>query len=98
MNEQDNWMRLAKLARLAPAEPEVEVPLGFAARVVARWRAGEGRADGLWNLWEGLAWPSLGVALAVMLLCLGVSFQSVRNQFRAEPATPADLVALMLEE
>jgi hypothetical protein len=98
MNENDSWQRLVKLARQAPAEPWAGAPLGFAGRVVARWRAGEAPAAGAWNMWEGLSWRSLGVALAVMLLCLGVNFQSVREQFKGEPATPADLVALMLEE
>jgi hypothetical protein len=95
MNNMDqNWRKLVETARHAATETAPAAPFGFSTRVAARWLAG-GRP--LLSAWELLSLRSLGLALLVMLVSLGVSFSAVQDQFTPEPAVPADIVTLLAE-
>ena len=89
----DNWQRLARAARHAPAPAPPELPHGFATRVVARWQAGETFAAP--SAWEWLSLRALGWVAAVMVasLCLNLD---VFGQDWTQPFTMADNVVASL--
>lgn len=80
----DYWERLAGAARRAAAEPSAEMPYGFDARVVARWRAGR-RAEEVLP-WANVLRAALVCSALIMLLSLAVSYLSLNER---EPASLA---------
>jgi hypothetical protein len=92
---QDSWGRLAGAARNAAPRP-ADPPLGFATRVVARWK--ETATAELASPWELLSLKSLAFAVVVMLVSLGASYQSVAEQFAGDALEPAALISLLSEE
>lgn len=73
----DNWLKLARLARLARQEPkpaEAKAAFGFATRVAARWTAGESPAPSGWDVLEAFSLRSLVVASALMVAVVFVSY------------------------
>jgi hypothetical protein len=63
-----NLKRLMRWARHAPADQPV-MPLGFPARIVARWQHTPRESD--WMIWQRAVWGSAWVAVA--LIALGVA-------------------------
>ena len=95
MNDAEkSWRKLVETSKHASAETAPAAPFGFSTRVTARWLSGERRLP---TAWELLSLRSLGLALLVMLVSLGVGFSDVQDQFTPEPAVPADIVALLAE-
>jgi hypothetical protein len=74
--ENEKWDKLVKLARQAPKAVEPEMPLGFATRVVANWPKAQA-APSLEAIWEGLSLRFLGVAMAIMIITVGISYPSL---------------------
>ena len=74
--EQQNWDKLVKLARQAPKDAEPEMPLGFATRVVANWPK-TSASPSLEVIWEKLSLRFLGVAMAIMIITVGISYPSI---------------------
>lgn len=83
MNKHDQqWQRLVKAARTAPAHPLPEsAPFGFAARVVARWR--EQPLPSLFNVWRMLSVRVLAFGCVVMLISLAASYGVIRDEWLA---------------
>ena len=80
MNKHDEqWKRLTKMARKAPAAPEPEMPYGFATKVVALWPK-QSVEPTLEMIWERLTLRVLGIAMAVMLVTLGVTYPSLAEE------------------
>ncbi|MBI3878754.1 MAG: hypothetical protein HY301_01650 [Verrucomicrobia bacterium] len=94
MNNADNlWKKLVTAAKQTPV-PDPGAPFGFSTRVVARWLAG-GKPQP--SVWELLSMRSLAVAVTVMLICVGVNYQVVEDQFTNDPTRAVEVVAQMAE-
>jgi hypothetical protein len=92
MNEfERKWQEGAAAARRATPEESPEAPLGFATRVVAQWRSRA--APSLLSLWQGQAWRTLKVAVALLVLAFLFSAAAEMD----EPSTPP-LAAPAVEE
>ncbi len=72
--QQDNWQRLARLARQTPKPAEESAPFGFATRVASRWASGESPAPSAWDVLEVFSLRSLVVAGALMVAVAFVSY------------------------
>ncbi|MEN9575506.1 MAG: hypothetical protein RL514_3361 [Verrucomicrobiota bacterium] len=70
----DNWQKLARLARQAPKPAEAAAPFGFATRVAARWSSGESPTPSAWDVLESLSLRSLVVASALMVAVVFASY------------------------
>jgi hypothetical protein len=93
MNRPDqHWERLVSEAHRAPARPMPEAPLGFATRVVARWR--EHPLPSLVSVWKMLSLRVLAFGCVVMVASLAASYGVIREQW-LEP--PPDIAAQVLE-
>ena len=80
MSKQDEqWQRLAKLARQAPKAPEPEMPYGFATRIVAQWPKANAE-PALEIIWEKFALRFLGLAFAIMLVTVGLTYSSLAEE------------------
>lgn len=77
------WIRLTRRAAAEAPEPP-GLPPGFAARVVAAWKASPGEAT-LAAL-EGLTWRGLAVALVIFCGCAALGYDSLVNAVRGEAA------------
>lgn len=94
----DPWQKLAALAT-ATAAPQpasaTAAPPWFAARVTARWLAG----DRLFapSPWEIFSVRSVAVAALVMLLALAANYELLHEQF-AHADQPVDLLLAALDE
>lgn len=93
----DIWQNLAARARAArpPADDStaptaITAPPWFAARVTARWLAGDFAAAV--SPWEIFALRSVALAAFVMLLALSANYEVVHEQF-AQNLQPEDLLA-----
>jgi len=89
------WNRLARAAR-SPEEPPQGAPLGFATRVVARWR--DAASVEMVSPWELLSLKSLAFALLVMFVSLGVSYPSLAEQLAGDSMEPVALITLLSGE
>lgn len=93
MNRQDaNWRRLVKAAHTAPRPPAPEAPLGFAARVVARWQAAP--SPSLLGVWEFLSLRVLAFGCAVMMISLVTGYGVIREEFVETPSVTETVVNL----
>lgn len=93
----DPWMRLARTARASQQRtPPDGAPLGFATRVVARWK--EAATAELVSPWELLSLKSLAFAVVVMLASLGAGYESVAEQFAGKAMEPVVLITLLTGE
>lgn len=69
-NKNRNWENLVAWARRAPAEPDAQPPLGFAARVVALAY----EREKIEPLWEMFSLRALGLASLVAIAAVAVHF------------------------
>lgn len=90
----DAWQKLAACAARPPVEGAAAPPW-FAARVVARWRAGELPLP--ISPWEVLSLRSVAVAVLVLLLALTANYEVVHEPF-AQSDVPVDLLLAAIEE
>lgn len=96
MNELDEqWKKLARVARQTPNPTPMQAPPGFAGRVFARRDSGAGPQLAL--LWESWAMRTLAFAALVMLVSLSANYNLVRDQFSPGASTPDVIEELMLE-
>ncbi len=80
MNKHDQqWERLLKVAREVPRKPLPEAPMGFATRVVARWK--EHPLPSLFNVWKMLSLRVLGFGCVVMVASLAASYGVIREHW-----------------
>ncbi len=85
MNKTNNpRANLIRLARQAPAPAPVELPFGFATRVVAHWSAAETPA--LSAVWEWLSVRSLVLAALIMATTLGANYDLMSPDWPPEIA------------
>jgi len=83
MSKQDEqWQRLAKLARQAPKVPEPEMPYGFATRVVAQWPKVSAE-PALEIIWEKFALRFLGIAFAIMAITVSLTYSTLAEESHA---------------
>ncbi|MBE34691.1 MAG: hypothetical protein CMI16_03905 [Opitutaceae bacterium] len=73
------WSRLTKAARQARDDREIEMPTGFATRVVARGLSSGNLSD---SLWERLALRMVGVSCMIALFAVVTHFT-----FQSTPQT-----------
>ncbi len=93
------WSRLTKVARQAPDDRAVEMPTGFATRVVARGLHANQASD---SLFERFAMRMVGVSCLVALFAVVTHF-SFQNSTEIEDPTTAffqvdDAVTIILGE
>ena len=83
-NFDERWKIAAAAARRATPETPAEMPLGFATRVVAQWRAQP--ASSLAWLWQKLALRALGAVLLVLVMLAALNFtdKTDRDGWRPE--------------
>lgn len=82
--KQDNWKRLARVARQAQVEALGEMPYGFDTRVIADWRA---RCDDSETLpWTFLLRGALVCSALIMILSVAMNYQSLQER---EPGVDA---------
>ncbi|HMG04707.1 MAG TPA: hypothetical protein VK581_04550 [Chthoniobacterales bacterium] len=80
-----NLSRLLRSAANAPKEPSPETPFGFDTRVIASWRAGNGRAGDGAELTRFLRRVGI-VALAVLTLASAGAYEQFNdNEERIAP-------------
>ena len=89
------WSRLVAAARSAPDERDPSAPLGFSTRVAALALSAPPRSS-FSAVFEQLSWRALGVACALMLASVAVSYPSVTRASDDE-VTVRDPVAEVLE-
>jgi hypothetical protein len=75
------WNKLAQLAAEAPAEP-VEVPFGFAGRVIASWKSD--RRETTLAVFEWLTVRGLAVALVIFAGSAAFGYETVADVFAGE--------------
>lgn len=80
---QQAWSKLARLAATAPEDP-MEIPFGFATRVVAACRD-QSRESAL-AIFEWLTLRGLAVTMIILLGCMAFSYQSVVEVVGGETA------------
>ena len=92
----DLWQKLAARAATAAPQPERDpaAPPWFAARVTARWLAGD--LPAALSPWELFSVRSVAVAALVMLLALSANYEVIRDQF-THADQPVDLLAALDE-
>ena len=81
MKHPDPWRKLVAVARLAPAQPPVDLPMGFSTRVAAQGLAQRRQTADFLGLW---AWRALALALVVMLSSAAVSYRSLAGSTTAD--------------
>ena len=96
----DSWQKLAARAATATAaapQPERDpaTPPWFAARVTARWLAGD--LPFAPSPWEFFSVRSVAVAAFVMLLALTANYEVIHEQF-THADQPVDLLLAALDE
>jgi hypothetical protein len=91
------WSRLVQGARQAPPRSVPEIPLGFEARVVARWRASEPRLT-LVRVWELLSRRALVCGCALMLISLGTAYGLMHNSWMEVLRLPDAALEIVIEE
>lgn len=95
----DPWQKLAAHAAHAarparPAAPEPAAPPWFAARVTARWLAGD--LPFAPSPWEFFSVRSVALAALVMLLALTANYEIIHEQF-THADQPVDLLLAALD-
>ena len=92
----DRWQKLAARAATAAPQPERDpaAPPWFAARVTARWLAGDLPAT--LSPWELFSGRSVALAALVMLLALSANYEVIHDQF-THADQPVDLLAALDE-
>jgi hypothetical protein len=83
------WNKLAHSAARAP-ETAMELPLGFATRVVANWKAQT--AEALLNTMESLTWRSLAVAMVILLGTAALGYDALSGFISGDATVPGDIV------
>ena len=78
MNFYERWNIAAAAARRATKKSPVEMPFGFATRVVARWQ--EQPVASLASLWQKLALRVLGAVLLVLVTLAALDFTDNRDR------------------
>ena len=78
MNFDERWKIAAAAARRATKEAPVEMPFGFATRVVARWQA-QPTTSLAW-LWQKLALRVLGAVLLVLVMLAALDFTENKDR------------------
>lgn len=93
----DRWQKLAARAATAthPPAPDSAAPPWFAARVTARWLAGD--LPFAPSPWEFFSVRSVALAALVMLLALTANYELLRDQF-THADQPVDLLLAALDE
>ncbi len=93
----DRWQKLAAHAARAdrPPAPDSAAPPWFAARVTARWLAGD--LPFAPSPWELFSVRSVALAALVMLLALAANYELLHDQF-AHADQPVDLLLAALDE
>ncbi len=84
--------RLLRSAASAPAGASVEVPYGFATRVMAR--LAESQAAGDFAFLMTFLRRGASLSLAVMLVIVGLSMFQMQTDIREELSVPVDSVYL----
>lgn len=93
----DRWQKLAAHAARAPRPPAADstAPPWFAARVTARWLAGD--LPFAPSPWEIFSVRSVALAALVMLLALTANYDLLHDQF-THADQPVDLLLAALDE
>jgi hypothetical protein len=85
------WNRLVHAARRAPAEASADMPFGFDARVISRWKTGARRAE---DIWSGV-WVLRGALVCsalIMLVSLLVNSDALsRRELAGADTEPAGI-------
>ena len=76
--KQDNWKRLARAARQAPAGAPAEMPFGFDTRVMEDWRIH--RDDSESHPWTFLLRGALVCSGLIMILSVAMNYQSLQER------------------
>lgn len=74
----EKWQQCVRRARQATS-PEVVPSVGFAARVVARWRSERREEDPAW-IWGRLGLRALAGVTALLLILAALEFRDARAQ------------------
>ena len=89
----DPWQKLVARAGRVP-ERDTTAPPWFAARVTARWLAGD--LPPALSPWELFSLRSVALAALVMLLALSANYEVLHDQF-THADQPVDLLAALDE-
>ena len=97
MKPNDSWHKLVAAARSQP-DPEIQAPLGFATRVVARAELGQ-KAPVFGSAFARFSWPALGVASLAAIVAVAANLKPVMASLSedvaalSEPVSDADTSA-----
>ncbi len=83
------WTKLAHSAARAP-DDAAELPLGFATRVVANWKAQAGEA--LINTMESLTWRGLAVAMVILVGTAALGYDALSGFIKGDTSVTEDMV------
>lgn len=85
-NPPSAWARLARRAADAPS-PDESLPLGFATRTVANWRAGLAEIEnGIWRTRETFAWRGAAIAMAITFAAVAVNYDLLLGLWNGDTA------------
>jgi hypothetical protein len=76
--KQDNWKRLARAARQAPAAAPAEMPFGFDRCVMAEWRTQRDDSEAL--PWTFLLRGALACSALIMILSVAMNYQELQER------------------
>jgi hypothetical protein len=71
------WIRLVSAARKAQTSRATEIPPGFAARVVARWKTTPNSP----SVWEFLSLRALVFAFLLMVVSMAANYNVINNNW-----------------
>ena len=83
------WNKLARTAARAPEE-EVELPLGFATRVIANWKSQA--SEGLLNTLEALTWRGLAVAMVIVIGSAALGYDALSGFLSGDASLPDEVL------
>lgn len=86
------WNRLARAAARAPEE-SVDLPFGFATRVLSGWKSGS--AERLWGTLEFFTWRGLAVAFVIVAGSMAVGYDAVSGFLSGDASLPDDMVQII---
>jgi hypothetical protein len=80
-SQNDAWLKLARLGAQA-SRNELEMPFGFATRVVAAWKSSP--SEGFLAAFEGITWRGFMVATGVLGVCTLLGYNTLAGLFTGE--------------
>ena len=91
MKPNDPWQKLVAAAARVQPDADVQAPIGFSTRIVARADLGA-KAPLFGNAFARFSWPALGVASLAAIIAVATNLKPVMASLSEDVAALADPV------